>query len=407
MIGTYALLATGCGSEGGNAESEGPIKIGHLVDLSGLFAPSTIQQSHGAQLAVEEINSNGGILGRNIELIELDTQSDNRRYQELARKLISQEQVDVLMGGYASSAREAVRPIVGQNEQLYFYNASYEGGVCDTNLLITGAVPEQLTSVLIPYMIQEYGDKVYTIAADYNFGQIAAVWAREIVEKEGGEIVGEEFIPLEVSQFSQTVENIRRSEPSVLMSLLVGTDHLAFYEQQANANLGVPIASTITGASGYEHKRLSPPALADLHVSSNWFEELDTTSAEDFKERWRAKFPDENYINVEGEDTYIGVYLYKLAVEKAETTDQTAVREALESGEIEFDAPEGRVQVDPKTHHLIRNILLAKVDDNHDLEILEVYEDRDPDWLESVGCNLPSKPQQEQYTPREEGIEDI
>ena len=130
----------------------------------------------------------------------------------------------MIFGAFSSASREAIRPIMDRAKQLYFYNNQYEGGVCDSNVFVTGAVPEQQFSTLIPWMMEKYGKKVYTIAADYNFGQISAEWVRNIVKENGGTMVGEEFIPLSVSQFSQTIQNIQKAKPDVLVTLLVGAN---------------------------------------------------------------------------------------------------------------------------------------------------------------------------------------
>ena len=100
-------------------------------------------------------------------------------------------------------------------------------------MIVTGAVPEQQFSTLIPWMMEKFGKKVYTIAADYNFGQISAEWVRNIVKQNGGEMVGEEFIPLGVSQFASTIQNIQKAKPDILITLLVGTAQSSYYEQAA------------------------------------------------------------------------------------------------------------------------------------------------------------------------------
>jgi branched-chain amino acid transport system substrate-binding protein len=117
------------------AQDEGPIKIGWLGDRTGDFAVVGVQKYNAAQLAVKEINDKGGVLGRQLELVSEDAQSDNRRYQEMARKLILQDKVDVLHAGFTSASREAIRPIIDQNKMIYFYNNQYEGGVCDSWVL--------------------------------------------------------------------------------------------------------------------------------------------------------------------------------------------------------------------------------------------------------------------------------
>lgn len=194
-----------------------PVKIGLLEDASGNFALATIPKIHATELAVDEINAKGGILGRPVQLIAYDTQSDNTKFQELARRLVQTDKPDVIFGAFSSASREAIRPIMDRAHQLYWYDNQYEGGVCDTNTFVTGAVPEQQFSTLIPWMMQKYGKKVYTIAADYNFGQISAEWVRNIVKENGGTMVGEEFIPLSVSQFGQTIQNIQKAKPDFVV----------------------------------------------------------------------------------------------------------------------------------------------------------------------------------------------
>lgn len=379
--------------------AEKSVKIGLLEDSSGNFALPVISKIHATELAVEEINSKGGILGKPIELIKYDTQSDNTRFQQMARRLIKNDKVDVIFGAFSSASREAIRPIMDREKQLYWYNNQYEGGVCDTNVFVTGAVPEQQFSTLLPWMMEKYGKKVYTIAADYNFGQISAEWVRKIVKENGGEMVGEEFLPLTVSQFSQTIQNIQKAKPDFIVTLLVGTTHSSYYEQQAAAKLNLPMATSNTVSQAYEHIRFKPPALKDMYITANYIEEVDSEASNKFKKNFRIKFPDEPYINQEAANAYDAVYLYKKAVEKAGSTDMVKVRKALESGDICTDGPSGKVCIDPKSHHLTHNIYLAHVKADHKIEILKVWNDIKPYWLGEVGCNLPVKPDTSQYTP--------
>jgi branched-chain amino acid transport system substrate-binding protein len=376
-----------------------PVKIGLLEDQSGNFAIAVIPKIQATQLAVDEINAKGGILGRPIKLIHYDTQSDNTRFQEFARRLIQQDKVDVIFGAFSSASREAIRPIMDRSKQLYFYNNQYEGGVCDSNVFVTGAVPEQQFSTLMPWMMDKYGKKVYTIAADYNFGQISAEWVRNIVKEHGGTMVGEEFIPLSVSQFSQTIQNIQKAKPDVLVTLLVGANQASFYEQQAAANLNIPMASSVNVGQAYEHKRFKAPALKDMYVTANYIEEIDSPASNDFKKRFRAKYPDAPYINQEAANAYNVVYLYKNAVEKARSTDMKAVRKALESGTICTDGPSGKVCIDPKSHHQSHTIYLVHVKADHSVEIPKVWNDIKPYWLGDVGCDLTKKDDTSQYTP--------
>jgi branched-chain amino acid transport system substrate-binding protein len=376
-----------------------PIKLGLLEDASGNFALATLPKIHATELAVEEINAKGGIMGRPIKLIHYDTQSDNTKFQELTRRLIQTDKADVIFGGFSSASREAIRPIMDRAKQLYFYNNQYEGGVCDTNVFVTGAVPEQQFSTLVPWLMEKYGKRVYTIAADYNFGQISAEWVRNIVKENGGTMVGEEFIPLSVSQFGQTIQNIQKAKPDFVMTLLVGANQASYYEQQAAAKLNLPMGSSVNVGQAYEHKRFKAPALKDMYVTANYIEEVDSPESNDFKKRFRAKFPKEPYISQEAANAYDAVYLYKAAVEKAKSADMVAVRKALESGDICTTGPSGKVCIDPKSHHLSHTIYLAHVNENHTIDFPKVWNDIKPYWLGSAGCNLAVKGDTSQYTP--------
>ncbi|MCB1500272.1 MAG: urea ABC transporter substrate-binding protein [Bauldia sp.] len=377
-----------------------PIKIGVLEDQSGDFAAATIGKVHAIELAVDEINKAGGIAGRPIELVIYDTQSDNTRYQEFMRRVLQRDKVDVVFAGFSSASREAYRPIVNQFDGFAFYNNQYEGGVCDANMVVTGAVPEQQFSTLIPWMMETYGKKVYTIAADYNFGQISAEWVRNIVKENGGEMVGEEFIPLGVSQFSQTIQNIQNAKPDFVVTLLVGTAQASYYEQAAAAAVGLPMASSVNVGQGYEHKRFTPPSLANMYVTTNYIEEVDTPASKEFLAKFKAMFPDEPYVNQEAANSYIAMNLYKQMVERANgSTDREDLRKIIAEGDVCFDGPSGKVCLDPKSQHMSHTIFLAKVNDDHSISFPKVWEDIKPYWLGDAGCDLTVSDPSEQYTP--------
>jgi branched-chain amino acid transport system substrate-binding protein len=397
---TGALAALSMLATASAAYAADPIKIGVLEDQSGDFAIATMGKVHGIQLASEEINKEGGIAGRPIELVTYDTQSDNTRYQEFMRRVLQRDKVDVVFAGFSSASREAYRPIVNQLDGLAFYNNQYEGGVCDANMIVTGAVPEQQFSTLIPWMMEKYGKNVYTLAADYNFGQISAEWVRNIVKQNGGTMVGEEFIPLGVSQFSQTIQNIQKGKPDFVVTLLVGAAQASYYEQAGAAKLSLPMASSVNVGQGYEHKRFTPPSLANMYVTTNYVEEIDTPESRAFLAKWKAKFPNEPYVNQEAENSYHAVYLYKQMVERAKgSTKREDLRKIIAQGDVCFNAPEGKVCIDPKSQHASHTIYLAKVDEKHAISFPQVWNDIKPYWLGEAGCDLTKNDPSAQYTP--------
>ncbi|MEH7344334.1 urea ABC transporter substrate-binding protein [Bacillus sp. JJ1532] len=401
LLSTLIISACSSSSTGSSSDSE-KIKLGILEDQSGDFSLVGIQKLHAAQLAVDEINEAGGLLGKQIEIIAPDTQSDNKRYQEMAKKLILEDKVDVIMGGFSSASREAIRPIMEQYKMLYFYNNQYEGGVASKYVFPTGAVPEHQVTTLIKGMIEEYGPRIYTIAADYNFGQITADWVRTTAEANGGEIIGEEFIPLGVSQFSSTISRIKAAKPDVLVTLMVGQEQSSFYSQWAKGgNQDIPMATTVNMAQAYEHKRFEAPALANMYVTAPFMEELaeiDPT-AKEFVDKFYAKFPNDKYVGMEAEAQYTGVQLWAKAVEQAGTTETEAVIKALESG-ISVDAPSGKVSIHPETHHAIKDVYLVHSDKDHKITFPRKWDAVVPDWLlKEKGVDLTKNDDFSQYTP--------
>jgi branched-chain amino acid transport system substrate-binding protein len=381
--------------------AETPIKLGVLEDQSGDFAAATIGKVHAIQLAADEINKAGGIMGRPLELVTYDTQSDNTRYQEFMRRVLQRDKVDVVFAGFSSASREAYRPIVDQLNGFAFYNNQYEGGVCDGHMIVTGAVPEQQFSTLIPYMMQIYGKKVYTLAADYNFGQISAEWVRKIVKENGGEMAGEEFIPLGVSQFSQSIQNIQKAKPDFVVTLLVGTAQASYYEQAASANVNLPMASSVNVGQGYEHKRFKPPSLANMHNAIQYQLEVPTARNRAFVKRWMQMFPDDQYIGEMAQNTYFTIHLYAKAARLAGTTDQPTVKKCLELG-WNIEAPEGSVFLEPGTHHCAHPIRLAVADENHNVKFVRDWPMIQAWWLQRLGVNLVRNPEYKQYTPDED-----
>jgi branched-chain amino acid transport system substrate-binding protein len=290
---------------------------------------------------------------------------------------------------------------MNQNKMLYFYNNQYEGGVADKYTFCTGAIPEQQIVPVMQYMIKNFGPKIYTLAADYNFGQLSAAWTRAMAPLLNAEVIGEEFIPLSVSQFSSSIARIQAAKPDWLMMYITGQNHSNFYPQANAAGVKIPMGSSINIAQGFEHRRFAPPALARFHVTASYMEEIPTPRNRLFVKRWRAMFPDEPYMAMEGHSAYVATHLYAKAVRLAGTTDKETVIKALESG-IGVEAPAGWVFMDPATHHLSQYIRLARCDENHDITFVTEWPYIEPWWTRRLGVNLVRNPESKQYIPDED-----
>jgi urea transport system substrate-binding protein len=400
MICFMLSLLVGC-SKGGS-DKEDTIKIGYLQDISGDYSIAGLPKYHAAQVAVDQINEEGGILGKKVELDAFDTQSDTTKAQEGAKKLVLQDKVDLITGCYSSPAREAVRVIAEQNNKLFFYNNVYEGGDASHNLFCTSITEDTQLKTLTEEMVNQYGKKIYTIGADYSWGQISGAWVKKFAEEYGAEVVGEEYLPLTVSQFSDSISKIQAAEPDVLFVFLVGNAQSAFFEQWANAGMSdIPMACTVNLSNG-EQKRFAAPALANMYVTTLYAEELDTDASKAFVERFRKMFPDEDYIGADACAEYSGIMLYKEAVEKAGSTDTEIVIDTLESGNISYDSPAGLITVDGKSHQVIANQYLVKCEEDHSISILKTFEKVVPTWLtEEMGVDLTASSPNKQFTPIE------
>jgi branched-chain amino acid transport system substrate-binding protein len=377
------------------------IPVGSLLDASGPINIYGLPMIDATRFAIEDINANGGVLGKKLKLIEFDTQSNNQLYTQAASKMILEDEVAVLMGGITSASREAVRPVIDKNEQLYFYNEQYEGGVCDKFVFCTGITPSQQLSVLVDWTLKEYGKKVYTIAADYNYGHISADWVKVFLKRDGGELVGEEFIPLDVNNFDSIIQHIEKAKPSAVLSLLVGGNHIAFYRQFAAAGLNkkIPTVSATFGL-GNEQVVLQPEEAEGLAVIYPYFQELDNPVNKEWVKRWHAKFGDNyTYITDSSNSAWNGWHLWALGANKAGSLDRAKVTEALESG-ITFESPGGTIKLDPQSHHVVHTVHLAKVNSKHGFDIIKTFPNLEPTDTMQV-CDLIKQPDQHtQFTPK-------
>lgn len=376
------------------------IKVGTIVDTSGPLQPFGTQKLQCLQLAVEEMNADGGLLGRKVELVTYDGQSNDQFYAQFAQQVALRDRVDVVHAGLQSSSREVIRPILRRANTLYFYNTPYEGGVCDRNTFLTGTTPGQLLENLLPFMIEKFGKRIYVLAADYNFGQISEQWTRKIAKDLGAEVIASEFFPLDVNQFGPTISKIQSAKPDFIVNTFVGPGHAAFYGQWAGAGMKdqIPIASQTFGEAG-EHLRMPRELSEGIFVCYNYYEELDRAENKAFLERFRAKFgTDYGYVSDLGMSEYTGIRLWAEAVKKAGSVEREPVIKALETG-ITMEGPGGTITVDPKTHHCIFDMHLAEMKDRK-FEILKSFDQVAPTNPDGM-CDLIANPDtNQQFEPK-------
>jgi len=367
-----------------------PIKVGSILDNSGNLDIYGKPMVIATAMAVEEINAAGGLLGRKIELKQYDSQSDIALYTKYAQQLVREDKVDVVHGGITSASREAIRQTFRRANTLYFYNVLYEGGVCDRNCVVTGTTPAQAVEPIIDHAMKQWGNKIYTLAADYNYGQITAKWVAHYVEERKGTVLKTDFFPLDVSDFGSTIAKIQEAAPSFVCSALVGGAHLAFYRQWAASGMNkkIPLASTTFGV-GNEHLALSGAEGDGILIAGNYSQEIATPANKDFLARWQKRGGDTKIVHEIAVSQYQGIMLWAECVRKAGSLEREAVLKAIESG-ASIEGPAGLVAIEPKTHHAALDIHLMLVKDQK-LTIIETFKQRPPSDTAQY-CDLQKNP---------------
>lgn len=367
------------------AEADFSIRIGVLHAETGLYASGCKQNRLAYELAAREINESGGILGRQVELIFRDFACDPDLAEKQAWELAEIEKVRLILGGYLSNVRERVRPVARQKKILYFYNSQYEGGVADHNTFCLSDVPDQNILPILDYLAEKVGKRVYLIITDYNYGILTAEYVKNYVHEIGGEVVGVEYLLPYKQNYSVTIENICDAAPDYLFTVFMGAYQNDFFRQWSKKGIaGMPVISTTGISIFYLHNLFPPPIMENVYFMNSYLEVMNTAAARQFTRKITAMMPEDQreYIDFDCETAYISLHLYKRAVELAGSFETEAVIKALESGEIYFDGPGGRVRVRGEDHGTIRDLTLFRVGWNHRIQELRKYRNLHSDYIE-------------------------
>ncbi|MGH1541903.1 MAG: urea ABC transporter substrate-binding protein [Arenicella sp.] len=371
--------------------NDSEIKVGAIFDLTGGLNIYGLQQSKALHLAIDNINESGGLLGKQVELVEYDSQSELSKYTVYTKTLALKDKADVLFAGLTSSSREAIRPIVRKRKIPYFYSSLYEGGACDKYTFVTGASASQQMSKLIEWAIEEYGPKIFVMAPNYNFGTISAHWVKIYAEKFGGEVLGEDFLPLTVTDYSPTIQKIQSVKPDFVFTLPVGANQTGFLEQFSAAGLKQKMGLVSTNyGSGNQQVVVSPEAGDGIIASQEYFQWVDEPANVEFVASWQKAYGDKEPIVSGAADVWNAVHLWAKAVKLAGTVKSDKVIAKLESG-LSFEGPNGTVFMEPGSHHLKQNIYIVRGNRKHGFDVVKKYAQVEP-FYENEVCDLVNNP---------------
>lgn len=344
------------------ADEDEPIKVGVLHSLSGTMSISEVSVKDATLLAIEEINAAGGVLGRQLEPVIEDGASDWPTFAEKARKLIEQDEVAVVFGCWTSASRKAVLPVFEELNGLLFYPVQYEGLEQSPNIFYTGAEPSQQIVPAVDYLLEQGDTKIFLLGSDYVFPRTANQIIKAQLAAMGGEMVGEEYVPLGGTEFSTIISKIQAAQPDAIFNTLNGDSNVAFFKQFKDAGFTAEAMPVMSVSVAEEEVRgIGPENIAGHLVSWNYYQTTDTSENEQFVAAYKEAYGEDRVTADPIEAGYFGVYLWKEMVEAAGSTDVDAVREAAATGEIEFDAPGGVVRVDGDTQHTWKTVRIGQI----------------------------------------------
>ncbi|KAB8137704.1 urea ABC transporter substrate-binding protein [Gracilibacillus oryzae] len=365
---------TGSETETATEESD-TIKVGILHSLSGTMAISETSVHQAELLAIKEINENGGVLGKQIEPVIEDGASDWPTFAEKANKLLQQDQVATIFGGWTSASRKAMLPVVEENNGLLFYPVQYEGMEASPNIFYTGAAPNQQIVPAVNWLLENKGSSFFLLGSDYVFPRTANAAIKAQLEAEGGELTGEEYTPLGHTDYNTIIAKIKSENPDVIFNTLNGDSNVAFFKQLNDAGISSDDITVLSVSVAEEEiKGIGADVIAGHLTSWNYYQTTDTPENEEFVANYKAEYGEDAVTADPIEAGYFGVYLWAQAVEAAGTTDVDAVREAAKG--ITFDAPNGTVTIDGDNQHVYKTVRIGEV--QSDGLINEVWSSDEP-----------------------------
>jgi len=359
------------------AQSKDTIKVGVLHSLSGTMAISETVLKDVTLMAIEEINAKGGVLGKKLEPVVVDPASNWPLFAEKARQLLTQDKVAVVFGCWTSVSRKSVLPVFEELNGLLFYPVQYEGEELSKNVFYTGAAPNQQAIPAVEYLMSKEGGgakRFVLLGTDYVYPRTtnkilrAFLKSKNIPESD----IMEEYTPFGHTDYQTIIAKIKKfaaeGKKTAVISTINGDSNVPFYKELGNQGLKATDVPVVAFSVGEEELRgVDTKPLVGHLAAWNYFMSLKNPVNDAWKKRWadyakKMKLPNANkpLTNDPMEAAYIGVYMWKQAVEKAKSTDPDKVIPAM-AGQT-FNAPDGfLIKMDEKNHHLHKPVFIGEV----------------------------------------------
>lgn len=369
----FMLLLAACGSddgsdegtaettaEGGTAEAEGgTVKVGILHSLSGTMSISEKAVVDAEQLAIDEINAAGGVLGKQIEAVVEDGASDWPTFAEKAEKLLNTDDVAVVFGGWTSASRKAMLPVFEGNDGLLFYPVQYEGLEASPNIFYTGATTNQQIIPALDYIVDQGMKSVYLVGSDYVFPRTANKIIKAYAEANGLEILGEDYLPLGDTNVQTIVSNVVSAQPDIVFNTLNGDSNVAFFKELAPKATAEEIPTLSVSVAEEEITGIGLENIQGHYVAWNYYQTTDTPKNGAFVAAFKEAYGEERVTADPIEAAYNAVYIWAAAAEAAGSFEVDAIREAAKG--ITLETPEGEITVSDWNQHISKTARIGVV----------------------------------------------
>lgn len=346
----------------GLAVTDDTVTVGQLHSATGTMAISETGSIEAERLAIEQINAEGGVLGRQIKIIQEDGASDWPTFAEKAKKLLEEDHVACVFGCWTSASRKAVLPVFEKDNGMLYYPTFYEGLEESKNVIYTGQEATQQILAGLAWMANEKHAKTfYLIGSDYIWPRTSNKIARKYIQNVlHGTVVGEEYYALGSTDFGTLINKIRLKKPDVIYAIIVGGSNVAFYKQLHAAGITAENQNLLTiSTTEDEVLGIGGENVAGFYSAMKYFQSMDNPANIAFVKAFKAKYGEKAVIGDVTQAAYLGPWLWKLTVEKCHSFDIDKV--AAASGGVEFkDAPEGYVRIHDTNHHLWSKLVIGQ-----------------------------------------------
>lgn len=335
-----------------------PVRVGILHSLQGTMAISEAPLVDATLLAIAEINQTGGVLGKLIEPVIEDGASDPTVFEALARKLIQGDRITNVFGCWTSISRKAVLPVFEEWNALLWYPVQYEGLESSRNIFYTGPCPNQQVEPAVTWLLKNKGRRFYLVGSDYVYSSTVNTIIKAQLKQQGGVVVGENYLSLGSKNFAAIIDKIQLTRPDVIFNTINGDSNIAFYRQYRDAGIAakdIPILAVSLAET--ELQKIGDAAIGH-YASWSYLQSLETPNNRKFIRNFQAKYGFNKVTSDPIEAAYTQVYLWKKAVEIAQSFDVEQVRIAAIGST--FEAPRGLIKIE-QNQHIARACRIGKI----------------------------------------------